>query len=118
MPFIDQAIIVFNDATKTFLPSSTLVIMTVQNKTSAYTAVAGDFVKCDTSAGGFTVLLPLSSANSGKTIVVKKVSSDTNVLTIGTSGSDTIDGQATQTTAIPQTAVEVTADGTTVWEIS
>jgi hypothetical protein len=86
-------------------------------KTSNYNAVANDFVECDTSGGGFTVTLPLSAANGGKTITVKKISNDTNVLTIACSGADSIDSQPTQTTAIPNTAVENMADGFASWRI-
>jgi hypothetical protein len=85
--------------------------------TTTYAAVAGDFVKCDTSSGGFTVMLPLSASNSGKTITIKKISSDNNTLTIACSGSDTLDNQPTQTTKIQNTAVETLADGITTWEI-
>jgi hypothetical protein len=85
--------------------------------TSAYVAVAGDFVLCDTSTGGFTVTMPLSSANAKANICVKKISSDQNVLTMATSSADTIDGQSTQMTTQQNTAVLMAADGITTWRI-
>lgn len=83
-----------------------------------YNAVAGDFVLCNTTAGGFTVTMPLSAANALATICVKKISSDQNVLTMAASGADTIDLQSTQFTTQQNTAVKMTATGVTQWEIS
>ncbi len=91
--------------------------LNVVKKTSNYNAVAGDFIEVDTSGGPVTITLPLSSANARATITVKKISTDSNVLTIACSGSDTIDTQATQTTTVPQTAVESLADGVASWRI-
>src|SRR5208283_946539 len=85
--------------------------------TSAYVAVAGDFVLCNTTAGGFTVTLPLSGANVKSNICVKKISSDQNVLTIAASGSDSIDAQSSWVTTQQNTSMLVTADGTTNWFI-
>ena len=85
--------------------------------TANYNAVAGDFVLCNTTGGGLTVTLPLSAANALATICVKKVSSDTNTVTIANSASDTLDGTTPNTTAIPETAVECCADGGTTWRI-
>jgi hypothetical protein len=85
--------------------------------TSAYIAVAGDFVLCDTSAGGFTVTMPLSTSNAKRNICVKKVSLDVNVLTLATSGSDTIDLQSTQIVTQQNTAVLMVADGSAEWMV-
>lgn len=89
----------------------------IVSKATNYTAVAGDIVLCDTSAGGFTVTLPLSVSNAAETVVVKKISSDGNTLTLAASGSDTIDGSATQSLIVPNTAVQVVADGSLTWDI-
>lgn len=86
-------------------------------ETSNYDAVAGDFVLCDTSGGGFTVTLPLSAANAKANICVKKISSDQNVLTIAASGSDKIDAQSSWVTKQQNTAVLMTSTGTTNWDI-
>lgn len=87
-------------------------------KTTTYTAVAGDMILADTSGGGFTITLPLSSANKNLGVRVKKISSDSNVVTIGRTSADLIDGQATQFFTRQYTDVEVTADGGTNWWIS
>ena len=76
------------------------------------------FVLCDTSGGGFTVTLIASSAgNAGLPICVKKISSDTNTLTIAAHAGDNIDGQASWTTKIKGTAVLMIDSGTGTWEI-
>ncbi len=54
------------------------------------------FVACDASGGGFTVTLPDALATPGRVYVLKKIDSSTNVVTIDTTGADTIDGAATQ----------------------
>ena len=59
-------------------------------KTSAYTAVPGDFVIANISSGGFTVKLPDAPAN-GSRCGAKIIATDTgstNLLTIATQGSD------------------------------
>jgi len=100
-----------------YVPAASSTTMNVVLKTAAYLAAAGDFVECDTSLGGFTVTLPASATNKGKTIIIKKISSDANTLTIACSGSDTLDGNATSPVNIPQTAVESTADGIISWRV-
>lgn len=89
----------------------------IVNKTSSYTAAAGDFVKCDTSSGGFTVTLPLSASNAKSIVAIKKISTDANVLTLSSGGSDNIDGQISWLIVIPYTAIISTADGISTWEI-
>lgn len=90
----------------------------IVTKTADYTAKAGDVVLCDTSAGGFTVTIPLSASNKSKAITVKKKSADSNVLTIAASGSDSLDTfGATITTNQPGTALDFLGDGTATWEL-
>lgn len=87
-------------------------------KTSAYVAVAGDMVLADTSGGGFTITLPLSASNKNLSIRVKKISSDSNTVTIGRTTADLIDGQPTQIFNRQYTAVEFIADGGVNWLIT
>jgi len=63
-------------------------------KSSAYNAVAGDMVLATTTGAGFTVTFPAAAANKNKSIRVKKVSSDTNTITVA--AADNIDGLASQ----------------------
>lgn len=67
---------------------------------------------CDTSAGGFTITLPVASTFPGRLFIVKKVSTDGNVLTIAGAGPDKIDGNATISFAAAYTAVSLISDGT------
>jgi hypothetical protein len=90
---------------------------TIISKTVNYTAVAGDFILCNTSGGGFTITLPLSAVNTGLPITVKKVSTDANILVVAPSGADTIDTSSTVNIVVPGTALSMVADGGTVWEI-
>jgi len=87
-------------------------------KTTTYTARAGDMVLADTTGGGFTVTLPLSSANANLPVRVKKTSSDGNTVTVGRTSADLIDGQTTQTFTAQYTAIEVLSDGAGNWWIS
>ncbi len=64
-------------------------------KTSNYNAVSGDLVLVDGSSGGFTVTLP--SVANGTTIGIKRVDQTlTNVITIATTGGQTIDGASSK----------------------
>jgi hypothetical protein len=98
--------------------SPTIAIWNTTVQTSTYTAVAKDMVLANTSGGGFTVTLPLSSANKNLSIRVKKTSSDSNTVTVGVSGSDLIDGQSTQTFNSQYTDLEAIADGSGNWWIA
>jgi len=65
--------------------------------TAATTLTAGDdTVLANTTSAGFTITLPLASSVPGKRFTIKQMGS-ANTLTIGRSGSDTIDGATSQT---------------------
>jgi len=99
-------------------PTGANVVQRVVRENANYNAVAGDFVLCDTSGGPFTVTLPLSSGvQSGQTVTVKKITTDTNAVTIACSGSDTLDNNASMSTAVYNTAVEQATDGLSAWSI-
>lgn len=105
-------------ATKWVAASSGSSSFNMVSKTGAYGASANDYVQCNTSSAGFTVTLPASSGCSGEPVIVKKTSSDTNIVTVACSGSDTIDGSATITFSIQNTALEFVSNGSNGWEIS
>lgn len=72
-------------------------------KTTAYTATTADnMIPCDATSAGFTVTLPaLSSAynsttGTGLELCILKIDSTGNVVTVDGSGSETINGQTTQ----------------------
>lgn len=53
----------------------------VVSRTSGYTAAAGDAIVCNTSGGAFTITLP-TSPTTGSTVMVTKIGTDTNLVTI------------------------------------
>lgn len=57
-------------------------------KAAAHTAEAEEVVRCDASAGGFTVTLPQTPPN-GTQVWVKKVDTSANAVIVQRSGSDT-----------------------------
>jgi hypothetical protein len=68
----------------------------VQDKSANYTIVAGDagdLIRVTTTSGAITITLPLISAvGDGFKVAVVKWTSDSNVVTINRSGSNTING--------------------------
>lgn len=86
------------------------------SRTTAYTAAAGDFVEADTSSAGFTVTLPTNPA-AGALVAVKKVSSDSNTLTISPAGGGSIDGSSTATTITQWAGAVFEHKGSNVWRV-
>lgn len=67
---------------------------TVPTGGGTYTVGAGDFaIMCDATSGSFNINLPALSASDGR-ILIFKISSATNSVTLVRSGSDKIDGTA------------------------
>ena len=83
------------------------------NKTGNYTILATDeMITVDSSSGGFTLTLPTAaSAGSGKRFWIKKISSDTNGVTIDGNSAETIDGDLTQVLLTQYTAITIISDG-------
>jgi hypothetical protein len=66
-----------------------------------------------------TVTLPPAASSAGATVIVKKTTSDANVVTMGGAGADLIDGAATQPLGgTGQEAVTLLCDGTGWHQIS
>lgn len=64
-------------------------------KTAAYSAQFGELVRCDPTAGAFTVTLPSAVDQPGRYLAIKNASASTNTITVDGAGSETIDGSAT-----------------------
>jgi hypothetical protein len=99
---------------RTTYPTRTIGVppgFTVVVRTSAYLAVANNLILCDTSGGGFSVTLPNAIDNTGKSITVKKISSDGNDLTLDTSLAQTIDGEISQIWSDQFASMTVASDG-------
>lgn len=92
---------------------------TVNPRTSNYTATTGDnYIFCDTSSGGFTVSLFTTGSGSGFELTIVKLSGDNNVVTIDGNGSQTIDGELTQTLGRQFEAITIVSNSTTnTWQI-
>lgn len=87
------------------------------SKTSNYTATGDEtIIPCDSSGGAFTVTLPAASGMTGKMLIIKKTSSDTNAVTIDGNSSETIDGATTTTVDTQYEAVHIACDGSN-WHI-
>ena len=72
-------------------------------KTSAYSAAVGDLIPADATSGGFTITLPTAPADKS-IIVVKKIDSSANTVTIARGGSDVfnVSGGATSLALVLQ----------------
>jgi hypothetical protein len=88
-------------------------LYTPVTRTSAYTAVAGDIVLANANGGAFTVTLP-ASPTTGCVVVVKKVDSSTNRVTIAS--TDLIDGSSSKVIYSQWGWITMVWSGTT-WEI-
>lgn len=95
-------------------------LATTATKTAAYTAANNELVIADATAGAFPVTLPAASAAGlGGTVVVKKIDSSANAVTVQRGGADTI-GAATisLTLSLADEALTFTSDGTAKWTVS
>lgn len=72
-------------------------LFVISTKTAAYTVLSSDYtILADMTAGAYTITLP-ATPTSGIIINIKKVTSDTNTLTIGRNGKN-IEGSAADLT--------------------
>jgi hypothetical protein len=106
-------------------PNSTLqvggsVAVGVSTKTANYTAGTSDYVLlCNATGGAFTITLPSPAGATGRIYVIKRISSGSNTVTIGTtSGASTIDGAATYSLSSQYSSVELSTDGIAWYVVS
>jgi len=99
------------------------VALKIVSKTTNYTATLADhMIAVDATSGAVTITLPAASTAcvvSGQCLhlVVKKVDSSANAVTVQRSGADTIDGDTSAVLNSQWTAVSFVADGTSQWLI-
>jgi hypothetical protein len=87
----------------------------VVRKAANYVATASDYmILCDASAGGFVVQLP-TAVNVGLTLVIAKVDTSGNAITITPFGNDTIEGGSSKTLSARWQKLVITADGVSAW---
>lgn len=90
-------------------------------KTANYTATAADYlILCDATSAGFTVSLPSASASgmTGKILVMKKIDSSGNAITLDGFLSETIDGALTQTITVQWSPFAIMSNGTNWFKIN
>lgn len=102
----------FVDAQLTFADLGGSIWNTV-TKTTNYNAVAGDVVGVDTTGGPVTITFPSAAANTNKSIRVKKISNDNNLLSV--TAADLLDGLSTQSWINQWVELEAISTGTTWW---
>ena len=84
----------------------------ITTKTSAYTAVATDHtILGDATTASFQVTLPTAVGATGLMYVIKKIDSSANTVTVGTTLSQTIDGQSTRVLSLQYDGVKVQSNG-------
>ncbi len=79
---------------------------------------ASQVVRVNPTAGGFNVTLPAAASFTGQTIVVKNVSSSTNIVVVLPTGGDTIDGAASVSLSGDRFFCGFTSDGVSDWMIT
>lgn len=91
-------------------------IKTITVADTPYAVGATDAViLVDTTGGAVTVNLP-AAAVAGRTLTIKKVSSDVNAVTLDGNGAETIDGQTTQLLTAQYMSLTIISDGVG-WDI-
>ncbi len=76
------------------------------------TILASDqVILCDTTNKSITVTLSPSAVTKGEVFIVQKISSDTNTVTVKTTGTETIDGATTQVITDQWGTVQVVSNG-------
>lgn len=84
--------------------------ITVTGATTLVLTQSGQVILCDATAGAFTVTLPMLSTDGACEFTIVKVDTTANAVTIGTSGTDTINnGLSTLSLAATGKAFEVYA---------
>lgn len=104
-------------ATATYISTSQQSPNTVTSVSGTYTITSTDyFLKCDSTSAGFTITLPTAVGCTGQIYVIKKISSDTNTITLGTTSSQTIDGVTTRKLWSQYEQFTVISDGSN-WQV-
>jgi hypothetical protein len=87
-------------------------VLSIATKTANHTTSGDEVVLCDSTTGGFSVFLPDALAAINKIVIVKKISSDGNFITVDPTGNQTIDGELTKIIQFQWDSMTITSDGT------
>lgn len=109
-----------SEATPTALGTTTSYISTVQNRVKTVTSTnhvvldndGFDIFLVSTAGTNRTITLPTASANDGREVTIKKTDSGTGTVIIDGEGSETIDGDLTQTLYFQNGTVKIICNGT------
>lgn len=89
---------------------------TILSKSGAYSVTTSDgpdvLIKCDASAGSFSVIAYTAVGNAGSRITIKKTDSSTNTCILDGNATETIDGSLTATIYGQYEVLTVESDGT------
>jgi hypothetical protein len=80
--------------------ASGIVLQPTAVKTSAYNAVANDFVPVDTTSGNVTITLPTAPADTTQVGVKQVIRGGTNTVTVACGGTDTINRTSGSTSRV------------------
>lgn len=69
-------------------------------------------ILADATAGALTVTLPSAANRKGHEVVVKRMNSGTNAVTVTAASGETIDGAATRALATQYDSLTLVSDGT------
>lgn len=72
-------------------------------------------IRADAAAGAFTLTLPPVASVPGQVLIVKKIDSTSNIVTVAGSGAETVDGAASQPLTIQYQGIFLISDGTQWW---
>lgn len=103
--------------TSSALTSTGSLAASVKTITASGSAAATDYVvKCSATSAAVTYTLPAASASTRRIIVVQKIDSSTNAVTVAVTGGDLINGASSQAISSQWGAVTLQSDGTT-WTV-
>jgi len=85
-------------------------------KIANHTAKLNELVKCDPTAGGFTVTLPTVVGHTAR-ITIKNKSGSANAILVAAAGGETIDGASPLSMVTPRQSVTLVSDGVSEWMV-
>ena len=89
----------------------------VSTQTASYTLTGSDsIILADATSNSLTITLPAAASFSGYRFSIKRIDGSANAVTIGRTGSDTIDGATSMTLDQQYTALTVVSNGS-AWYI-
>jgi len=88
----------------------------IATKTAAYQMSVFDYcILANGAGGGFTVGLPSAVGIAGQELIVKKIDTTANVITVAAAGGQFIDNAASVAMSTPYTSLTLISDGANFW---